>query len=81
LDSHIFGAKEEEPEHPSALIRTLAKDSFLLEKSADIFMACYLMDRPEAAGLNPPSSVKEFADRLKREVRDGRSETENADET
>jgi hypothetical protein len=81
LGSRVLGMREQEPDHPSALIRTLARGSFLFEKAADIFMACYLMDRPEAAGLTPPSSVKDFATRLKRAVSAGGHETEASDET
>jgi hypothetical protein len=42
-----WGLRDEEPNHPSALIRTLARDSVFFENGSDIFTACYLMERAQ----------------------------------
>jgi hypothetical protein len=76
-----WGNRDKEPDHPSALIRALARGSFISEKAADIFLACYLIERPEAAGLDSTSSVKDFAARVKREAGQTNVQKEAPDET
>jgi hypothetical protein len=75
----MFRNTEETPNHPSAIIRVLARNSFMFEKAADIFIACYLIERPEAAGLDVPTSVKDFVRRLQRE--NSKFNSEYPDET
>ncbi|HEV2314773.1 MAG TPA: hypothetical protein VGR94_05670 [Candidatus Acidoferrales bacterium] len=79
LGAGMFRNREETPNHPSAIIRLLAQNSFMFEKAADIFIACYLIERPEAAGLDVPTSVKDFVRRLQRE--NSKFNSEYPDET
>jgi hypothetical protein len=81
VSRRAWGAGDEKLNHPSALIRTLARGSFISEKAADIFVACYLVERPEAAGLDVPTSVKDLAARIKREAQKTDLQTEAQDET
>jgi hypothetical protein len=73
LASDLFSSRaweigRDEPNHPSPLIRLLAKSSPLTQNPTDIFAAYYLMKRPEAVGLETPASVRNFAARLERET-------------
>jgi hypothetical protein len=74
--SWSYGAREKRPTHSSALIRVLGRGSFLGENPADIFLAAYLMTRSEASGVDAPTSVKDFRERMKREQ--ARSDAEDA---
>jgi hypothetical protein len=74
--SGFYGMHEKSPQHPSALIRVLARQSILGENPADIFLAAYLLSRPEAAGVEVARAVKDFRDRLEREKRKGEAEDE-----
>ena len=76
--SWSYGVREKRPTHPSALIRVLARGSFLGENSADIFLAAYLMTRSEASGVDAPSSAKDFRERMKREQ--AKSDAEDAED-
>jgi hypothetical protein len=76
-----FGTRRQSPNHPSALIRTLARGSFLFDKAADIFTGCYLMKRSEAAGVEFPTSATDLAKRIEREESRGKAESEESDET
>jgi hypothetical protein len=78
--SGSYGLREKSPAHPSALIRVLARQSFLGENPADIFLASYLLSRPEAAGVEVATAVKDFRDRMEREKRKSEAEDEE-DET
>ena len=78
--SQIFGGGDRGPNHPSPLIRTLARSSFIFERAADVFTARYLMERVEANGLEFPSSVRDFATRLNREIGKDTPDGEESDE-
>jgi hypothetical protein len=65
--SRMFETRERHPNHASPIIRTLARNSVVFEKAADIFAALYLIERPEAVAFEPPASVEDFAKRVKRE--------------
>jgi hypothetical protein len=80
FDSWSHGRRVGKLTHPSALIRVLARQSFLGANPADIFMALYLMTRPEASGVEASRSVKDFAERMKREEAKSHLEDEE-DET
>jgi hypothetical protein len=72
--SGSYGLREKGPQHPSALIRVLARQSILGENPADIFLASYLLSRPEAAGVEVARAVRDFRDRMEREKRKSEAE-------
>jgi len=76
----IYGHREARPRHQSALIRVLARNSLLFEKGADMFASIYLIQRPEAKGIDLPQSVSDFARRVNRETQEGPPEDETPDE-
>src|SRR6185437_383118 len=77
--THYFG--HEAPGHPSAIVRAFAGHPTPLERPADVFIACYLLTQPEAAGTEPPSGAIEFSESLAREEEKQRSEGGEADAT
>jgi hypothetical protein len=70
LSEHLdFGLDDrQEAPHSSAIVRTVIRGGdFLICDPHDIFMALYLLKRPEAAGLTPTRRVESFMNMLERE--------------
>lgn len=64
-----FGYRDDSPKHASRLIRVLVRggEFSFFEDAQDVFLVGYLMERPEAAGIELPPRARNFAEALERE--------------
>ncbi len=62
-----YRRREPSAEHTSPIIRALARSEFLFEEPTDVFMAVYILARPEAASLELGGRTESFARTLMRE--------------
>lgn len=69
-DEFLFGPHRS-PRHPSPLIRVLMRGSGLMIDPDAVFLATYLLKRPEASGLESTRQVESFQEMLQREEERG----------
>lgn len=67
------------PTHSSKIIQIIARGTMgtILRDGQDVFLAMYLANRPEVAGLELPHTAQEFLDSMKRLEHDDESEEDS----
>jgi hypothetical protein len=65
------------PNHSSPLIRAISRSPFILDDAADVFLAEYLLKRPELQGFEAPNR---HTRELQNDIEHERSGTRDADE-